>query len=117
MDEHGDDPGAKNVTPATHREVPEDQLQRMAIITGTPRSVIPKLRRVLEYIRPGSLICWDGDGSMTHDDAMRSIRLFGQEVIPALREIGKELGLRSPFEVDTSPRGRDGAVSPVASDS
>jgi alkanesulfonate monooxygenase SsuD/methylene tetrahydromethanopterin reductase-like flavin-dependent oxidoreductase (luciferase family) len=78
----------------------EDQIRRMAIITGTPRSVIPKLRHVLEYIRPGSLIFWDGDGAMTHDDAMRSIRLFGQEVIPALREIGKELGLNSPFDLD-----------------
>jgi alkanesulfonate monooxygenase SsuD/methylene tetrahydromethanopterin reductase-like flavin-dependent oxidoreductase (luciferase family) len=76
----------------------EDQIERMAIITGTPKTVIPKLRHVLERIRPGSLIFWDGDGAMTHDDAMRSIRLFGQDVIPALREISNELGLRGPFD-------------------
>ena len=37
---------------------------------------------------------------MTHDDQMRSLRLFGEEVIPAVREIGKELELFSSFEVD-----------------
>jgi hypothetical protein len=26
---------------------------------------------------------------------------MGQEVMPAMREIGKELGLNSPFEVDS----------------
>ena len=37
---------------------------------------------------------------MTHDDQMRSLRLMGEEVIPAVREMGKELELYSPFEVD-----------------
>ena len=31
---------------------------------------------------------------------MRSLRLMGEEVLPAVREIGKELGLSSPFEVN-----------------
>ena len=31
---------------------------------------------------------------------MRSLRLMGQEVLPAVREMGKELELFSPFEVD-----------------
>ena len=37
---------------------------------------------------------------MTHEDQMRSLRLMGEYVIPAVREIGKELELFSPFEVD-----------------
>ena len=37
---------------------------------------------------------------MTHDDAMRSLRLMGEEVIPAVKEIAKELELPGPFEVD-----------------
>jgi hypothetical protein len=45
---------------------------------------------------------WDGDGAMTHDDAMRSLRLMGEEVIPAVHEIAKELELPSSFEVDTA---------------
>jgi hypothetical protein len=55
---------------------------------------------VLEYLRPGSIFFWDGDGAMTHEDSMRSLRLMGEEVIPAVREMGKELDLLSPFEVD-----------------
>jgi hypothetical protein len=31
---------------------------------------------------------------------MRSLKLMGEEVIPAVRELGKDLGLASPFEVD-----------------
>jgi hypothetical protein len=43
---------------------------------------------------------WDGDGAMTHDDQMRSLRLMGEEVLPAVREIADELELPSSFEVD-----------------
>ena len=78
----------------------EDQIKDYSIITGTPKTVIPKIRHVLEYLRPGSVFFWDGDGAMSHDDQMRSLRLMGEEVIPAVREIGDELGLKSPFEVD-----------------
>ena len=78
----------------------EEQIERYSIITGTPKTVLPKIRHVLEYIRPGIIIFWDGDGAMTHDDQMRSLRLMGQEVIPAVREMAKELELSSPFEVD-----------------
>ena len=78
----------------------EDQVEDYTIISGTPKTVIPKIRHVLEYLRPGSIFFWDGDGAMTHDDQMRSLRLMGEEVIPAVREIADELELRSPFEVD-----------------
>ncbi len=78
----------------------EQQIADYTIICGTPKTVIPKIRHVLEYIRPGSIFFWDGDGAMTHDDAMRSLRLMGEEVIPAVREIAKELELPGPFEVD-----------------
>ncbi|MGH2633414.1 MAG: hypothetical protein ACRDG3_08380, partial [Tepidiformaceae bacterium] len=78
----------------------EQQVDKMSIITGTPKSVLPKIRHVLEYLRPGSIFFWDGDGAMNHDDAMRSLRLMGDEVIPAVREMSKSLDLSSPFEMD-----------------
>jgi alkanesulfonate monooxygenase SsuD/methylene tetrahydromethanopterin reductase-like flavin-dependent oxidoreductase (luciferase family) len=78
----------------------EQQINDYTIISGTPKTVIPKIRHVLEYIRPGSIFFWDGDGAMTHEDAMRSLRLMGQEVLPAIREMAKELELPGPFEVD-----------------
>jgi hypothetical protein len=101
-------------------------VQDYTIISGTPKTVLPKIRHVLEYLRPGSIFFWDGDGAMTHEDQMRSLRLMGEEVIPAVREMGKELELFSPFEVDPTtgqpvaaeapePEATDAAVSPTAS--
>ena len=84
----------------TNRRPFEEQVADHTIITGTPKTVLPKIRHVLEYLRPGSIFFWDGDGSMTHEDSMRSLRLMGEEVIPAVREMGKELELNGPFEVD-----------------
>ena len=78
----------------------EEQQKNYTIVSGTPDTVIPKIRHVLETLRPGSVIFWDGDGAMTHEDQMRSLRLMGEYVIPAVREIGKELELFSPFEVN-----------------
>lgn len=77
-----------------------EQSAKYSIISGTPKTVLPRVRHVLEMLRPGSIFFWDGDGAMTHEDSMRSLRLMGEEVIPAVREMGGELGLVSPFEVD-----------------
>lgn len=76
----------------------DTQLENLTIITGTPKTVLPKIRTVLETLRPGSIFFWDGDGAMTHEDTMRSLRLFGSDVLPAVREMGKELGLVGPNE-------------------
>ena len=88
--------------PAPPTDIYKDQIDKLSIISGTPDTVIPKVRHVLETIRPGTIFFWDGDGAMTHDDQMRSLRLMGSDVIPAVREIGEELGLKGPFEVDPS---------------
>ena len=37
---------------------------------------------------------------MDHDDAMRSLRLMGEEVIPAVKEIAKDLELTDSFEIN-----------------
>jgi alkanesulfonate monooxygenase SsuD/methylene tetrahydromethanopterin reductase-like flavin-dependent oxidoreductase (luciferase family) len=91
----------------------DTQIENYTIITGTPETVIPKIRHVLEYIRPGSIFFWDGDGAMTHDDSMRSLRLMGDEVLPAVREIADELGLDSPFEVNPANNERVVAPAPM----
>ena len=91
----------------------EHQKDELSIISGTPKTVIPKLRHVLEYLRPGTIILWDGEGSMTHEDSMRSLRLMGEEVLPAMREIADELGLDGPFERDPMTGERVEAPAPV----
>lgn len=84
----------------------EDQRAKRGIIAGTPRTVLAELRVALEKLRPGIVMLWDGDGAMTHDDAMRSLRLMGEEVLPAMREMARELDLPGPFEVDPASGGR-----------
>jgi alkanesulfonate monooxygenase SsuD/methylene tetrahydromethanopterin reductase-like flavin-dependent oxidoreductase (luciferase family) len=78
----------------------DEQLENYTIITGTPKTVLPKIRAVLEALRPGTIFFWDGDGAMTHEDAMRSMRLFGSDVLPAVREMAAELDLPGPYEQD-----------------
>ena len=78
----------------------EKQMEELMIIAGTPKTVIAKLRILLEETRPGILGFWGNDGSVTNEDAKTCIRLLGQEVMPAVREIAKELGLQSPFETN-----------------
>ena len=70
------------------------------IIAGTPKQVIAKLRILLEETRPGILAFWGNDGTVSHEDAKTCIRLLGTEVFPAVREIAKELDLKSPFETN-----------------
>ena len=88
----------------------KEQVDKQAIIHGTPATVLPKIRHLLEEIRPGSITFWDGDGSMDHEDAMRSLKLMGEEVLPAVREMGVELALDSPFEVDPTNNERVAAA-------
>jgi alkanesulfonate monooxygenase SsuD/methylene tetrahydromethanopterin reductase-like flavin-dependent oxidoreductase (luciferase family) len=78
----------------------EKQMEELMIIAGTPQQVIAKLRILLEETRPGILGLWGNDGTVTHEDAKTCIRLMGQEVLPAVREIAKELDLKSPFETN-----------------
>ena len=73
------------------------QLNR--IVVGSPDTVIKKLREVLSVVRPGILAVWTNDGSISHEDTMRCLRLMKDEVLPALRELGKELELPGPFDV------------------
>ncbi|MEE9149542.1 MAG: LLM class flavin-dependent oxidoreductase, partial [Candidatus Tectomicrobia bacterium] len=69
------------------------------MVVGSPDTVIRKLRDILSRVRPGILAVWTNDGSISHKDTMRCLELMGQEVLPALREIGTELELPGPFEV------------------
>jgi alkanesulfonate monooxygenase SsuD/methylene tetrahydromethanopterin reductase-like flavin-dependent oxidoreductase (luciferase family) len=79
----------------------EDQVRNQQIVAGTPKSVIPKIRRLLEETRPSIMGFWASDGFVSDKDSRTCIKLMGEEVLPAVREIGKELGLGSPFDVDS----------------
>ena len=76
----------------------EQQMEDLRIIAGTPDQVVKKLRRILEETRPGILALWGNDGKVSQEDSLTCIRLMGQEVFPAIREIAKELDLKGPDE-------------------
>ena len=69
-------------------------------VLGTTQKVDAKLRILLEETRPGILAFWGNDGTVSHRDAQTCIRLLGQEVFPAVREMAKEFDLKSPFETN-----------------
>ncbi len=78
----------------------EEQIRDTQIIAGTPKTVIERLKMLIEQTRPGIMGLWANDGNVSPEDTRTCIRLLCQEVMPAVREHGKSLGLRSPFEAD-----------------
>ena len=65
-----------------------EQLQEINnIIVGSPETVTRKLANTIDQLSPGYLILIGSDGTLPHQDAMRSIELLGKEVIPALHGI------------------------------
>lgn len=74
------------------------------IITGTPKTVLPKLRRVLETLRPGILTVWGPEGPVPPEKTLRMMELMGKEVLPVLREFGKEFDLTDPFQKEPGTR-------------
>ncbi|MEQ9452465.1 MAG: LLM class flavin-dependent oxidoreductase [Pseudomonadales bacterium] len=68
------------------------------IILGTPEQVIPKLKFVLDALRPGILTIWGPEGPAPHDQVVHMLRRMGEEVLPEIREYGESIGLTDPFQ-------------------
>jgi alkanesulfonate monooxygenase SsuD/methylene tetrahydromethanopterin reductase-like flavin-dependent oxidoreductase (luciferase family) len=79
-------------------EIYQAMIDDNRFVIGSPDTVIRKIREVLSNVRPGILTIWTNDGSITHKDTMRCLELIGQEVLPAVREMGEELELTDPFQ-------------------
>src|SRR5579863_1939027 len=79
----------------------QDGLQ---IVIGTPKSVMPKLRLIMETLRPGIFGMFTIQGPVSEKDRLNNVRLLGQEVLPAMRDMAKELGIKDPFEVAPGSR-------------
>ena len=56
------------------------------LVVGSPDTVIKKLRYIKEELGIGALLLEAQGGPLSHADTMRSLELFGKEVIPALKE-------------------------------
>ena len=89
--------------------------ENLQMIAGTPDHVIPRLKKVMSVLRPGIFTFWL-DGPVAAKDRMECLRLLATEVVPALREHGRALGLVDPFERKPGSRSlsASGAPDPVA---
>ncbi len=50
----------------------------MQIIIGTPKSVIPKLRLIMQVLRPGVFGLFQAQGPLTREQRLNSMRLMGR---------------------------------------
>ncbi len=90
-------------------------LQDMGMIAGTPDSVLPKLKTLLEVLRPGIFSFWL-EGPIPHKDRLRCLELIDRDIIPAMREHGKRLGLVDPFHCAPGLKPLNGSASEPVSD-
>jgi alkanesulfonate monooxygenase SsuD/methylene tetrahydromethanopterin reductase-like flavin-dependent oxidoreductase (luciferase family) len=98
-------------SPARPKKSFEQQVADLQIIAGSPKTVVAALRRSLEAMRPGMLGLFCDDGHMTLEDSRTNIRLLGEEVIPQLREIARELDLKDPWETQSPVSLADSAAA------
>lgn len=93
----------------------ESAKQNGTIIVGTPKTVIARVRTMLEQLRPGIFGVWYHHGPMSFDERMSCLRLLGEEVLPAMREMAEELDLPGPEEQapGARPLPASGARDPV----
>jgi len=68
---------------------------------GSPETVIEKFRRAAE-LGVTHVSCWSMFGGIEHEKIMRSIRLMGEQVIPALKDVHPPAGLAD--ELAKTPR-------------
>ena len=78
----------------------EQQVADTMIICGTPDTVIARLKHLIEQTRPGIMGIWGNDGTVPAADRRRCIELLVKEVMPAVKEHGKTLGLKDPWEAN-----------------
>jgi alkanesulfonate monooxygenase SsuD/methylene tetrahydromethanopterin reductase-like flavin-dependent oxidoreductase (luciferase family) len=72
--------------------------QNMQVLAGTPQTLIPKIKSIMSVLRTGILIILSIQGPVGDDDRRTSMRLFAEEVIPALKAHAKDIELPDPFE-------------------
>ena len=70
--------------PDVHKTEPYAADSAQPLITGTPRSVVPKLKSLLEETGINYLLCIFSFGDLPPQAALRSLELFALEVMPTI---------------------------------
>ena len=71
---------------------PDDDRFMERLYFGSPATVIAKFKRAAE-LGVTHVSCWSMFGGLEHEKIMRSIRLMGEQVIPALKDVHPPVGL------------------------
>jgi alkanesulfonate monooxygenase SsuD/methylene tetrahydromethanopterin reductase-like flavin-dependent oxidoreductase (luciferase family) len=72
--------------------------QNLQVIVGTPQTVIPKIQAIMSVLRVGIFIILSLQGPHDDEERRTSMRLFAEEVMPALKEHARAIGLLDPFQ-------------------
>jgi alkanesulfonate monooxygenase SsuD/methylene tetrahydromethanopterin reductase-like flavin-dependent oxidoreductase (luciferase family) len=86
---------------AAHKRVSDTYRKAQAslqTIVGTPESVLPKVKAILDVLRPGTLIIGGVLGNVSDEDRLRSVQLMGECLLPAIKAHGAKIGLIDSFE-------------------
>jgi alkanesulfonate monooxygenase SsuD/methylene tetrahydromethanopterin reductase-like flavin-dependent oxidoreductase (luciferase family) len=76
--------GKVDVTP--YEGEPDDDRFMERLYFGSPETLIEKFKRAAE-LGVTHVSCWSMFGGIEHEMIMRSIRLMGEKVIPALKDV------------------------------
>jgi len=71
--------------PDVHKTEPYAPDSAQPLLTGTPRSVVPKLKFLIEETGINYLLCIFSFGNLPPKNALRSLELFSREVMPSLK--------------------------------
>jgi hypothetical protein len=74
--------------PEDARRAVEDSFPKHAIVWGTPEEVLRKIRFFVNEINPGQLLLHMNAAGLQHEKIVKSMRLFAEGVMPALKESG-----------------------------
>ncbi|MFZ5653527.1 MAG: LLM class flavin-dependent oxidoreductase [Pseudomonadota bacterium] len=72
--------------------------ENLQVVVGNPQTCIKKICDILSVIRPGVFTVFAVQGNVSDKDRLRSVELLGKEVLPAIREFGKQQELFGPFD-------------------
>ncbi|HEV8712968.1 MAG TPA: hypothetical protein VGX03_09085, partial [Candidatus Binatia bacterium] len=72
--------------------------QNLQVIVGTPKTVLPKIKSIMSVLRVGIFIILHLQGPHSDEERRTSMRLFAEEVMPALKEHARAIDLPDPFQ-------------------
>src|SRR5437867_5908690 len=72
--------------------------QNLQVIVGTPKTVILKIKAIMSVLRVGIFIILNLQEPHSDEERRTSMRLFREEVIPALKEHARAIDLPDPFQ-------------------